>query len=194
MSKFIAVVCGVVLLGVAALAPAAARQTNASYVASPADVLFQQVAAKPCCYNNGEAFYSSPSTCRRYGGRVVRYEYCQRAFYGDYNDGYGGGGNYANKPCCYNNGQFFNATPRTCRRYGGRLVQQDRCNRYYSDQWGEQDYDNDGYGYGNPGYGSQNNLEKPCCFNNGQYFNTTPSTCRKYGGQVAPQEYCLRPY
>lgn len=187
MSKFIAVMCGVALAAIGALAPANARQTNASYVASPADALFQRVAAKPCCTNNGEAFYSSPSTCRRYGGRVVRYEYCQRAFYGDHNDGYGGG-NYGNKPCCYNNGQFFNATPRTCRRYGGRLVQQDRCNRYYSDQWGDQDY-------GDPGYGGyQNNLEKPCCYNNGQYFNTTPSTCRKYGGQVAPQEYCLRRY
>jgi len=35
---------------------------------------------------------------------------------------------------------------------------------------------------------------KPCCFNNGQYFNSTPSTCNRYGGRVVPQEYCDRNY
>ena len=35
---------------------------------------------------------------------------------------------------------------------------------------------------------------KPCCYNNGQYFNSTPSTCNRYGGQVLPQEYCRGNY
>jgi hypothetical protein len=33
---------------------------------------------KPCCYNNGDYFESSPSTCRRYGGVTVEQEYCGR--------------------------------------------------------------------------------------------------------------------
>jgi hypothetical protein len=51
-----------------------------------------QSASKPCCYNNGDYFESSPSTCRRYGGRVVPYEYCGRGYYGDrgYGPAYGG--------------------------------------------------------------------------------------------------------
>jgi hypothetical protein len=36
--------------------------------------------------------------------------------------------------------------------------------------------------------------EKPCCFNNGQYFNSTPTTCNRYGGRVVPQYYCDRNY
>ena len=35
---------------------------------------------------------------------------------------------------------------------------------------------------------------KPCCFNDGQFFNSTPSTCNRYGGRVVPQEYCDRNY
>lgn len=35
---------------------------------------------------------------------------------------------------------------------------------------------------------------KPCCFNDGQYFNSTPTTCNRYGGRVVPQEYCDRNY
>lgn len=42
-----------------------------------------QAASKPCCYNNGEYFQSSPSTCRNYGGRVVEQEYCVGGYYGD---------------------------------------------------------------------------------------------------------------
>lgn len=38
--------------------------------------------AKPCCYNNGEYFESTPSTCHRYGGRLVDYRYCSRGSYG----------------------------------------------------------------------------------------------------------------
>lgn len=41
-------------------------------------------AAKPCCHNDGEYFNSTPSTCQRYGGRVVPQEYCQRDYQGDY--------------------------------------------------------------------------------------------------------------
>jgi hypothetical protein len=43
-----------------------------------------QAAPKPCCYNNGDYFESSPSTCRRYGGRVVEADYCGR--YDRYDD------------------------------------------------------------------------------------------------------------
>jgi hypothetical protein len=43
------------------------------------------------------------------------------------------------KPCCYNDGDYYNASPSTCRRYGGRVVPQDYCDRGYYD---------DGYGYG----------------------------------------------
>lgn len=35
---------------------------------------------------------------------------------------------------------------------------------------------------------------KPCCFNDGQFFNSTPSTCNRYGGRVVRQEYCDRNY
>lgn len=35
---------------------------------------------------------------------------------------------------------------------------------------------------------------KPCCRNDGQYFNSTPTTCQRYGGRVVPQEYCQRGY
>lgn len=31
---------------------------------------------KPCCYNDGEYFHSSNSTCTRYGGRVVSQRFC----------------------------------------------------------------------------------------------------------------------
>lgn len=160
--------------------------SNATYVAAPgaADAFFQRVASKPCCYNDGEYFYSSSSTCRKYGGRVVPQDYCERQYYGD--GGYGGGGyggggpSYGGKPCCYNNGQFFNATPKTCRRYGGRVASQERCNRYYDQQWGDDDY--------------APNAEKPCCYNNGRYYNSTPKTCQKYGGRVVHQRYCTRQY
>jgi hypothetical protein len=47
-----------------------------------------QAASKPCCYNNGDYFQSSPSTCRNYGGRVVQQEYCQAGYYGDDRGGY----------------------------------------------------------------------------------------------------------
>ena len=51
--------------------------------------------SKPCCsYWSGEYVQSSPSTCRKYGGRVVSQDYC----YGYYNDGYNNG---------YNNGHGY---------------------------------------------------------------------------------------
>lgn len=37
----------------------------------------------------------------------------------------------AAKPCCYNRGDYYNASPRTCYRYGGRVVHQDYCYRYH---------------------------------------------------------------
>ena len=49
---------------------------------------------KPCCYNGGRYFNASPSTCYRYGGRVIRQEYCQRNYYQGgygYDQGYYGG-------------------------------------------------------------------------------------------------------
>jgi hypothetical protein len=44
--------------------------------------------SKPCCYNNGEYFESSPSTCRRYGGYTVDYSYCSRYYDGGYGSYY----------------------------------------------------------------------------------------------------------
>jgi hypothetical protein len=41
---------------------------------------------KPCCYNNGAYFESSPSTCRKYGGRTVPQDYCRGGYYGDRGD------------------------------------------------------------------------------------------------------------
>jgi hypothetical protein len=53
--------------------------------------------SKPCCYNNGQYFQSSPSTCHRYGGQTVEQEYCTG--YGPgYNNGYYNNG--------YNNGYY----------------------------------------------------------------------------------------
>jgi len=54
--------------------------------------------AKPCCYNNGDYFESSPSTCRNYGGRVVQQEYCVGGYYGNdryYDRGYDGDASFA---------------------------------------------------------------------------------------------------
>jgi hypothetical protein len=177
MSKYLALICTSLLMAMASLTSVQAGEASrAAYVtkSNAADVLFQRVATKPCCFNDGEYFRSSPSTCRKYGGRVVQYEYCERQYYNPNQNGY----NYGGRPCCYNNGQFFNASPRTCRRHGGQPVSQERCDRYYYQQWGDDDY----------GY----NPDKPCCYNNNQYFNTTPKTCRKYGGRVVPQGYCSR--
>ncbi len=66
--------------------------------------------SKPCCYNNGQYFSSSPSTCRRYGGQVVEYEYCQRygaGYNSGYNSGYNGGydGGYRNDN--YDRGDYY---------------------------------------------------------------------------------------
>lgn len=181
MLRILSLICASLLLVTAAHAGEASRVSNATYVAAPgaADAFFQRVASKPCCSNDGEYFYSSSSTCRKFGGRVVPQDYCERQYYGD--DGYDGGGpSYGGKPCCYNNGQFFNATPKTCRRYGGRVASQERCNRYYDQQWGDDNY--------------APNAEKPCCYNNGRYYNSTPKTCQKYGGRVVHQRYCTRQY
>ncbi|MFM9864425.1 MAG: hypothetical protein ACKVRO_12535 [Micropepsaceae bacterium] len=41
-----------------------------------------QAASKPCCYNSGDYFESSPSTCRKYGGRVVQQGFCRSGYYG----------------------------------------------------------------------------------------------------------------
>ena len=53
------------------------------------------------------------------------------------------------KPCCYNNGGYFNTTPSTCYRYGGRVIRQEYCQRYYQ---GNNGYDQRYYG-DNGGYG-----------------------------------------
>ena len=56
--------------------------------------------AKPCCYNNGDFFNTSTSTCRNYGGRVVEQQYCTGGddyyggddrYQGDYGPAYGNG-------------------------------------------------------------------------------------------------------
>lgn len=183
MLRWLSLTCASLLLAMAGFAHAgeASRVSNASYVAgsNAADILFLRAAAKPCCYNNGDYFNSTPSTCHKYGGRVVPYEYCQRGYRGS-DDGRSWGG----KPCCYSNGQFFNANRKTCARYGGTIVRQDRCDRYYDDQQWDDGYD-DRYAP---------NAEKPCCYNNGRYYNSTPKTCRKYGGYVVHQRFCTRQY
>lgn len=160
----------------AAIAAGGSAQAGESRLSS--DGFFQRVASKPCCYNSGEYFNSTPSTCRRYGGRVVPYEYCERSYYQHFGrDDYW---NHSGKPCCYNNGQFFNTTPKTCRKYGGRVVRQERCNHYYYGQWGDD------------GRWGDHSSGKPCCYNRGQYYNTSARTCRKHGGEIAPQRYCWR--
>lgn len=183
MLRYLSLICTSWLFALAAMAPVqageASRVSSAAYVTSPGsvDALFQRAASKPCCYNDGDYFYSSPSTCRKYGGRVVHYDYCQRQYYAPGNSG----PSYSGKPCCFNSGGFFNATPKTCRRYGGRVVSQERCDRYYDQQqWGDDQY--------------APNAEKPCCYNNGRYYNSTPKTCRKFGGRVVHQGYCTRQY
>jgi hypothetical protein len=195
MPKFIALLCACAVAAFGALGLAWAgdrpQASPAVYLPSEAaqDTLFSRVASKPCCYNNGEFFNSTPKTCRKYGGRVVAYDYCERQYWGQWGQWNGG---FSEKPCCYNNGQYFNAKPGTCRRYGGFVVSQDRCNGYYTGQWGQGPWSpgwNNGW---NNGY--QYNAGKPCCYNNGQYFNSSPSTCRKYGGQTVPQQYCTGGY
>lgn len=42
----------------------------------------------------------------------------------------------APKPCCYNYGDYYQASPRTCHRYGGRIVPLDYCYRGYYDGYG----------------------------------------------------------
>lgn len=184
MLRFLSLISASCLFAIAALAPAqageASRASNATYVTrgDAADVLFKRAASKPCCYNNGDYFNSTPSTCNKYGGRVVPYEYCERGYRGSDN-----GRSWGGKPCCYANGQFFNAGRKTCKRYGGTVVRQERCDGFYSNQqWG---YQNDNYAP---------NAEKPCCYNNGRYYNSTPKTCTKFGGRVVQQRYCNRQY
>lgn len=194
MTRFLSMICGIIMVAFAGIA--AAGEQNASYVPGVRDAQFTTVDSKPCCFNDGEYFQSTPSTCRRYGGRVVPFDYCQR-----YQGPYGGGGyghgpgygyndygyRYSNKPCCYNDGYFFHSTARTCRKFGGRVVALERCTRQYNRPWGGQGgYYNDGYG----GYGSDNG--KPCCYNNGRYYQTSPSTCRKTGGYTVDYNYCQR--
>ncbi len=188
MLRILSLICAS-LFAIAALAPAqageASRASNASYATSSdaAAVLFRRAAAKPCCYNNGDYFNSTPSTCNKYGGRVVPYEYCERGYRGQDN-----GRSWGGKPCCYANGQFFNAGRKTCKRYGGSLVRQERCDGYYNQQqWNDNNYNNNDNDY-------PTNAEKPCCYNNGRYYNSTPKTCTKFGGRVVQQRYCNRPY
>jgi hypothetical protein len=35
---------------------------------------------------------------------------------------------------------------------------------------------------------------KPCCYNNRQFFRTTPKTCYRNGGRVVAAQYCERRY
>src|SRR5262249_24537552 len=85
MSKFFALICALGLVGLGALSAATAGDTAATtavYVPSAsARAVFQQVSSKPCCYNRGEYFQSTPSTCQRYGGRTVPFEYCERQYW-----------------------------------------------------------------------------------------------------------------
>ena len=55
-----------------------------------ANVTPAEARVKPCCYNYGRYYEASPSTCYRYGGRVVPQNYCYRGGYYDsrYNDDY----------------------------------------------------------------------------------------------------------
>lgn len=55
-----------------------------------ANVTPAEARVKPCCYNYGRYYEASPSTCYRYGGRVVPQQYCYRGGYYDngYDDGY----------------------------------------------------------------------------------------------------------
>lgn len=176
MLRLLSLICALWLVAIApAHAGDATRASNATYVTrgDAADSLFQRVATKPCCYNNGDYFNSTPKTCNKYGGRVVPYEYCERGYRGSDN-----GRSWGGKPCCFANGQFFNARRNTCQRYGGTLVRQDRCDGYYNNQrWYDQ---------------PETNMEKPCCYNNGRYYNSTPKTCQKFGGRVVAQRYCLQ--
>lgn len=190
MSKLVSSLCAALMLVLFASGAASAGEGafNASYIpgASPRDALFQRIASKPCCYNSGEYFQSTPTTCQRYGGRVVPFEYCQRAYNQPWN--YNGNNySYGEKPCCYADGRFFHSSARNCSKFGGRVVAIDYCRRNYNQPWGDGYYDGYNQGYGNQGYS-----DKPCCYNNGQYFNTSSSTCRKYGGYTVPYEYCRR--
>jgi hypothetical protein len=45
------------------------------------------------------------------------------------------------KPCCYNDGRYYEASTRTCYRYGGEVVPRRYCYRYGH-------YDDDYYGRG----------------------------------------------
>jgi hypothetical protein len=135
----------------AALAGDTLQTDDATYVPGrdARAALFQLIAHKPCCYNNGRFANSTPKTCYRYGGRIVAYEYCERQSYGWNNGPYQGqwsnnyGGYSADKPCCFNRGQYFNSTPKTCRRYGGQTVPQEYCAYAYGYQNGP--YNHDGY-------------------------------------------------
>ena len=101
--------------------------------------------AKPCCYNNGQYYNATPSTCYRYGGRVIQQEYCQR-YYG--NNGYGYQGNYGNG--YQGNYGYFEGN------YGGYYDNNDRRRhrRHHRNDWGgegdrgdghrDRDYDHDG--------------------------------------------------
>ena len=190
MSKLVSAICAALMLVLVATGAATAGERggafNATYMpgASPRDALFQQVNSKPCCYNSGEYFQTTPSTCRKYGGQVAPFEYCQRSYYQPWNNG-GQNYSYGDKPCCYNDGRFYHSSAKNCSKFGGRVVALDYCRRNYNQPWG--DGYNDSYGYNNnQGFGNS----KPCCYNNGQYFHSTPSTCRKYGGYTVPYEYC----
>jgi hypothetical protein len=60
------------------------------------------------------------------------------------------------KPCCYNSGQYFQSSPSTCQKNGGRTVAQDYCQRY----GGQNGYGQDGY-YGQEGYYGQDDHYRP---------------------------------
>jgi hypothetical protein len=153
MAKLVALISACVLTSLAMFGVAAAADrpgaAPAVYVPSEGDydALFQRVAYKPCCYNNGRFANSTPKTCYRYGGRIVANQYCERRGYGWNNGPYQGqwnnnyGGYNPRKPCCYNRGQYFNSTPKTCRRYGGQTVPQEYCAYAYGYQGGH------GYNY-----------------------------------------------
>ncbi len=56
----------------------------------------------------------------------------------------------ASKPCCYNNGDYYNSSSKICRKYGGRTVEQQYCQGdYYGGRNNYQGYNDYGPTYGN---------------------------------------------
>jgi hypothetical protein len=89
------------------------------------------------------------------------------------------------KPCCYNPhyGNYARSTPKTCRKYGGYVVQEQYCGGY-------------GYGYpvqpGHPGWGGgyQGGQTVCCKRKRRDWWSPNAYTCRQQGGYVAHHSHC----